>query len=120
MPLSTTEKRESQPASGCALASDGRPCVAQRVCPMPVVAGERRRVGSRGRAGRGPGGVPDAGGGGRAVEARALLQHAQVADRAHDLELVSVNERDAGGIVAAVLGALEAADQVRLADAPAG
>ena len=40
MPLSTTEKRSSQPASGCALASDGRPCVAQRVCPMPVVAGE--------------------------------------------------------------------------------
>ena len=40
MPLSATEKRSSQPRSGCALASDGRPCVAQRVCPIPVVAGE--------------------------------------------------------------------------------
>jgi hypothetical protein len=40
IPLRTTEKRSSQPVSGCAFRSEGRPWVAQRVCPTPVVADE--------------------------------------------------------------------------------
>ena len=75
------------------MASDGRPCVAQRVCPMPVVAGEPFRP----------------------ATACSTLE---VADGADDLELVALDQRDAGRVVAAVLEALEPADQERLADAP--
>ena len=85
-----------------------------------VAAGERMRVGLGGAAVGRPARVPDAGRGGRAVRARDLLQHAQVADGAHDLELVAVDQRDAGRVVAAVLEALESADQEGLADARPG
>ena len=35
MPLCTTTMRPVQSRCGCAFSSVGRPCVAQRVCPMP-------------------------------------------------------------------------------------
>ena len=35
MPLWTTTIRPLQSRCGCAFSSVGRPCVAQRVCPMP-------------------------------------------------------------------------------------
>ena len=38
MPFITTEIRPLASACGCALASVTRPCVAQRVWPMPAVA----------------------------------------------------------------------------------
>jgi len=37
MPLCTTAMRSAASRWGCALMSLGSPCVAQRVCPMPVV-----------------------------------------------------------------------------------
>ncbi len=40
MPLWTTTILPPQSVCGCALGSVGRPCVAQRVCPMPVRPGE--------------------------------------------------------------------------------
>ena len=85
-----------------------------------VAARERMRVGLRRTAVGGPARVADAGRGGRAVRARDLLEHAQIADRADDLELIAVDQRDARGVVAAVLETLEPADQERLADACAG
>ena len=48
MPLCTTATRPSQEVWGCAFASLGRPCVAQRVWPMPHVparpSGSTRRA----------------------------------------------------------------------------
>ena len=66
------------------------PCVAQRVWPSPVVAVEPFVAG-------------------------ALLQIAERADGANVVETVSLEERDAGGVVAAVLQALEALEEERLA-----
>ena len=40
MPLWTTATPPYE--CGCAFSSEGRPCVAQRVWPMPVQPGERR------------------------------------------------------------------------------
>src|SRR5437660_1396233 len=37
MPLWTTTRSPEQSACGCAFASDGRPCVAQRVCAIPTL-----------------------------------------------------------------------------------
>jgi hypothetical protein len=37
MPLWITATRSLLSTSGCALRSEGWPCVAQRVCPMPVL-----------------------------------------------------------------------------------
>src|SRR5688572_5002865 len=40
MPLCTATTWRLQSVCGCAFASVGRPCVAQRVCPMPTEPGE--------------------------------------------------------------------------------
>jgi len=40
MPLCTTASEPSSEMCGCALASLGGPCVAQRVCAMPIVPAE--------------------------------------------------------------------------------
>ena len=40
MPFISTAKRPSLDMNGCALRSNTPPCVAQRVWPMPRVAGE--------------------------------------------------------------------------------
>ena len=85
-----------------------------------VAARERVRVGLGRPAVGGPARVADAGRRGRAVRARDLLEHAQVADRADDLELVAVDQRDAGRVIAAVLETLESADQKGLAETPSG
>ena len=85
-----------------------------------VAARERVRVGLRRTAVGGPARVPDAGRRRRAVRARDLLQDAQIADRADDLELIAVDQRDARRVVAAILETLQPADQERLADACAG
>ena len=85
-----------------------------------VTARERVRVGLRRPAVGGPARVADAGRGGRAVQPRDLLEDAQVADGAHDFEFVAVDQRDAGRVIAAVLEALESADQKGLAETPSG
>ena len=85
MPLSTIASLpSSQPASGCALCSVTPPWVAQRVWPRPV----------RGR---------------RAVRAdRRVVRFCEVADRADVVEPVALEQRDPGGVVAAVLEPFEA------------
>ena len=50
MPLWTTAISPSD-MCGCALAGVGAPCVAQRVCEMPVCAVSDRRIGLRGEIG---------------------------------------------------------------------
>src|SRR4029453_12590091 len=107
MPLTTTWTRSEVSKCGCAFSSLTRPCVAQRVWPMPVVAGG----GGGGdaapppppapppacAAGRGPAGVADAGrGGARRDGDRAALrvraardgdaQAVEVAHGAHGLD----------------------------------
>ena len=91
MPLRTIETFDAaQPASGCAFASVTPPCVAQRVCPSPVVALEP-------------------------FEPARCLQVSERADRADVLEAALLEERDPGRVVAAVLEALEPLDEQRLA-----
>ena len=84
MPLCTTA---TSPATcGCAFASLGRPCVAQRVCPMPVVPGER------------------------ALRERRL-EVRELADGADDLDAARPCAREARGVVAAVLEAAQPLDE---------
>ena len=70
MPLTTTWTRSSVSKCGWALASETRPCVAQRVWPMPVVAG----------------GASTATAPSPSRSADRLAQVGEVADRAHGLE----------------------------------
>jgi hypothetical protein len=59
--------------------------------------------------------VAEAGGGGGAVPARCGLQVLEIADRARITELVVLEQRDPGGVVAPVLEALEAVEEELLA-----
>ena len=85
MPLCTTASRSV--ACGCALLSDGRPCVAQRVWPMPIVpwSGSLWQLG---------------------------FEIAQLALGAAPRQPAALQRRHAGGIVAAVFKALERIDQL--------
>ena len=85
MPLCTTATRSV--ACGCALLSVGRPCVAQRVWPMPILpaSGSLREPG---------------------------CQRLQFAFGAAAAELAVIERGDAGGVVAAVFEALERIDQM--------
>ena len=84
MPLCTTATPPY--ACGWAFSSDGRPCVAQRVCPMPVQPAS-----------------------GRVARAR-VDEVLELALRALDGEAGRADHRDAGGVVAAVLELPQAAD----------
>ena len=95
IPFRTTASSSwAHPVSGCALSSDTRPCVAHRVCPTPVVESEPFRAGGR-------------------------LQLVEVPDRADVVEAVSFEQRQPGRVVAAVLEALEAAEEEALRGARA-
>ena len=83
MPLCTTATFSV--ACGCALTSFGRPCVAQRVCPIPLVPAS-----------------------GSTVE--ALFQILQLAFGATARQVAGFQRRDAGRIVAAIFEALERLD----------
>ncbi len=76
---------------GCAFTCDGAPCVAQRVCEMPVKPARLRRVGLRGEIG-------DARGAHEALERRRA---------------VAADDREPRRIVAAILEAADAVDQHR-------
>ena len=78
-------------------------------------AGEGVRVELGDRPMRRPACVAEAGRRARAVGAGAGLQVPERADRAHVVETISLEQRDAGGVVAAVLQALEALEEQRLA-----
>ena len=97
MPLTTTWTRSSSSECGWALASVTRPCVAQRVWPMPVV---RRALGERD-------GAPL----GRRALGQRVAQRIEVADRAHGVETALVQDRDARGVIAAVLELLQALEE---------
>ena len=87
IPLWTSATRPSLPRCGCALTSLGAPWVAQRVCPMPVVEGGQRLVGER------------------LLEVGELAGALAPRDgRRRD------DERDPGGVVAAVLQPAQALD----------
>src|SRR3989304_4446847 len=113
MPLWTTTRFPPQSVWGCAFSSEGRPWVAQRVCPIPSepATGRSRRVPSSGRGGPGAGRRPRAPPG--APEAPGGPPH---------LEPALVQPRDAGGVVAAVLEPLEPfdddADRALVPDVP--
>ena len=80
-----------------------------------VAAGERVRVLLGDAAVRRPARVAEARRRGRAVRSGAGLQVLERADGADVVEPVVLEERDPGGVVAAVLQALEAMEQERLA-----
>ena len=80
-----------------------------------LAARQRVRVLLRDAAVRGPARVAEAGGGDGAVPARRLLQEAEVADRADVVEARVLAKHDPGRVVAAVLEALEAVQEERLA-----
>ena len=86
MPLCTTASRSV--ACGCALLSVGRPWVAQRVWPMPMVpvSGSRCELG---------------------------LEIAQLALGAPARQPAAFQRGDAGGVIAAIFQALERIDQLR-------
>ena len=86
MPLCTTASRSV--ACGCALLSVGRPWVAQRVWPMPIVPLQRLAV-------------------------QLGFEIAQLAFGAPARQLAAFQRRDAGGIVAAIFEPLERIDQLR-------
>ena len=75
------------------------------------LVGVRMRVGRGGRAVRGPAGMPDAEGTARQIAVELLLERGQLAGGLVDLEAVAVDDRDAGGVVAAVLEAPEPVDE---------
>ena len=80
-----------------------------------LAAGEGMGVRLGDAAVRRPARVPEPGGRGRAVRAGARLQVPERADRADVLEPARLEEGDPGRVVAAVLQALEALQQQRLA-----
>ena len=79
MPLCTSATRPVRPRCGCALTSLGAPWVAQRVCPMPVVES------------------------GSGESAMAFSRLASLPARFSPGDRAAVDERDPGGVVAAVL-----------------
>ena len=85
MPLCTTASRSV--ACGWALLSVGRPWVAQRVWPMPIVPFER-------------------------LAAQPAFEIAQLAFGAPAREVAVLERGDAGGIVAAIFEALERIDEL--------
>ena len=82
---------------------------------LAVAAGERVCVLLGDAAVRRPARVAEARWSRRAVRPGARLQVVERADRANVVEARVLEERDAGGVVAAVLEALEAVEQERLA-----
>ncbi len=72
-----------QPVSGCAFSSQTRPCVAQRVCPTPVVASD-------------------------VIDAASSFRHWRLPTARMSSNPSFVDEREAGRVVAAVLEPLEA------------
>ena len=80
-----------------------------------LAAGERMRVRLGDPAVRRPARVAESRRRGRAVRAGAFLQVSERPDGADVVEPVRLEERDAGRVVAAVLQALEAVEQERLA-----
>ena len=86
MPLCTTASFSV--ACGCALFSVGRPWVAQRVWPMPMVPDER-------------------------LAREPHLEIFQLAFGAPARQHAVLERGDAGGIVAAIFEALERVDQLR-------
>ena len=82
---------------------------------LGLAAGERVRVLLRDASVRRPARVAETRRRGRASPARALLQVVEWADCAHVLEARALEERDACGVVSAVLQALEAMEEERLA-----
>ena len=83
---------------GCAFSSLTRPCVAQRVWPMPVVAGASA--------------TRDAAAVAVARRRDGLAQVLEVADRAHRLDLARRRSREMPGrVVAAVLELLQAGEE---------
>jgi hypothetical protein len=87
MPLCTTATL-SREAIGCALRSLGAPCVAQRVCAMPVMPRQR-------------------------AVARQRVELLHLALGAHSAGAPVRHERDAGGVVAPVFERLQTCDQGR-------
>ena len=88
MPLWTTTIRPVQSRCGWAFSSVGRPCVAQRVWPMPY--------------------SPSSG-----LPASDLLEVRQLAGAAPELDRSVADDRDAGRVVAAVLEPPQAVDEDR-------
>ena len=86
MPLCTTATRPFWPRWGWALTSLGAPWVAQRVCPMPVVDG------------------------GSGCSSMAFSRLASLPARLSEAMRAAVDDRDAGGVVAAVLQAAQSLD----------
>ena len=80
-----------------------------------VASCERMRVRFGHPAVRRPASVAEAGRRGRAVRAGPRLQVVERADRADVVETMALEERDSGRVIAAVLQALEALEQERLA-----
>ena len=89
IPLWMTTTRPEASRCGWAFSSEGRPCVAQRVWPMPVRPGERL-----------------------GLDARRQVPELPLAPR-HADEAVVAEDGDAGRVVAAVLEALQAVDEDR-------
>ena len=83
--------------------------------PARLAAGQRVRVLLGDPAVRRPARVPEPGRGRRAARPRALDQVSERPDGAYVLEAVLLEERDARGVVAAVLEALEPLQEQRLA-----
>ena len=79
-----------------------------------VAAGERMGVLLRDPAVGGPARVSEPGRGQRAVVLHDLLQVLEIADRAHVVEPLVLEHREAGRVIAAVFEALQAVDQERL------
>ena len=75
------------------------------------LVGVRMRIGGGGRAVRCPARVPDAERAGGRGALQPLLQVAQLARRLHDLDPVTVHDRQAGRVVAAILHAAQSVDE---------
>ena len=105
MPLTTTWTRSVVSKCGCAFSSLTRPWVAQRVWPMPVVAGASARATAVPARGVGP-------------RLDGVAQVLEVADGPHGLDPVALDEGDPGRVVAAVLQAGQALQEELLDGTP--
>jgi hypothetical protein len=74
------------------------------------LVGVRMRIRRGGRAVRGPAGVADTQRAGGRGTLQPLLEHAQLARRLHHLDTVTIHDREAGRVVAAVLHAAQSVD----------
>ena len=78
---------------------------------LVVAGGQRMRVQLGDPAVRGPAGVAEPGGRLGAIRLGGVLQELQIPDRAHVFEAVGLEQRDPGGVVAAVLESFEPREQ---------